>query len=72
MQKILGIEKQEGFCNGIMVFPCDTKGLRIDAVVLWQPDKERYGENKGSQAFVCSNLPEPCMNCIRRTKLTVT
>lgn len=46
VQKILGIEKQEGFCNGIMVLPVAiTKGLEFDAVVLWQPDKERYGEN---------------------------
>lgn len=46
VRRILGIEKQEGFCNGIMVLPVAlTKGLEFDAVVLWQPDKERYGEN---------------------------
>lgn len=46
VRRILGIEKQEGFCNGIMVLPVAiTKGLEFDAVVLWQLDKERYGEN---------------------------
>ncbi|MBS6195547.1 MAG: ATP-binding domain-containing protein [Clostridiales bacterium] len=34
------------FHNGVMVLPVIlTKGLEFDAVILWKPDGEHYGEN---------------------------
>jgi DNA helicase-2/ATP-dependent DNA helicase PcrA len=31
------------FMNGIMVLPIHiTKGLEFDAVIIWNPDEERY------------------------------
>ena len=34
------------FQQGIMVLPIDlTKGLEFDAVLLWKPDEEHYGDN---------------------------
>ena len=34
------------FHNGVMVLPVTlTKGLEFDAVILWKPDEEHYGDN---------------------------
>lgn len=34
------------FHNGVMVLPVTlTKGLEFDAVILWKPDEEHYGNN---------------------------
>lgn len=48
VRQVLGIEswQQEEFHNGVMVLPVTlTKGLEFDAVILWKPDSEHYGEN---------------------------
>ena len=35
------------FERGVMVLPIQlTKGLEFDAVILWNPSKESYGENE--------------------------
>lgn len=44
----LGLEGEEnvGFHSGVMVLPVAlTKGLEFDAVLLWKPDKSRYGDD---------------------------
>lgn len=47
VRKILEIgEENADFHNGVMVLPVTlTKGLEFDAVILWKPDEEHYGEN---------------------------
>ncbi len=47
VREFLGMEQgEEMFRNGIMVLPVTAaKGLEFDAVILWQPDEERYGLN---------------------------
>lgn len=47
VRALLGIGKQQdSFQNGVMVLPVTlTKGLEFDAVILWKPDNEHYGEN---------------------------
>ncbi|MCI8639248.1 MAG: ATP-binding domain-containing protein [Coprococcus sp.] len=45
LQKEQG-EQEELFHNGVMVLPVTlTKGLEFDAVILWRPDEEHYGDN---------------------------
>lgn len=39
-------EESTSFHNGVMVLPVMlTKGLEFDAVILWKPDEEHYGQN---------------------------
>lgn len=50
VRKLLKIEKPEAeaaFSKGVMILPIQlTKGLEFDAVILWNPSKESYGENE--------------------------
>ena len=40
-------EGENCFTKGVMVLPIQlTKGLEFDAVLLWNPSKEAYGENE--------------------------
>ena len=40
-------ESETCFTKGVMVLPIQlTKGLEFDAVLLWNPSKEAYGENE--------------------------
>lgn len=48
VRELLGIPAEESasFHNGVMVLPVMlTKGLEFDAVILWKPDEEHYGQN---------------------------
>lgn len=39
-------DDSSSFHNGVMVLPVTlTKGLEFDAVILWKPDEEHYGDN---------------------------
>ena len=46
VRRMLCMDGNTEFSNGVMVLPVSlTKGLEFDAVVLWKPDRERYGNN---------------------------
>lgn len=46
VKQLLGIEQEDTFHNGVMVLSvAGTKGLEFDAVVLWKPDSDTYGNN---------------------------
>lgn len=47
VREYLDIRQDEQiFRNGVMVLPVTlTKGLEFDAVILWKPDEEHYGQN---------------------------